>query len=97
MPRPDGTPTILELLTESAIEDVGKDLKATEVLAQLRDQLGREPAHDDVMRFLGIDPRADKPWPPWEDCAGCPSHKDGPHKFGCQLHGAYRIILPARS
>lgn len=29
------------------------------------------------------DPRRDKPWPPEEDCPGCPEHRDGPHKMSC--------------
>ena len=32
------------------------------------------------------DPRADKPWPPEEDCPGCPAHKDGHHKMSCSIH-----------
>ena len=31
--------------------------------------------------------REDKPWPPEEDCPGCDKHKDGPHRFGCTVHG----------
>lgn len=37
---------------------------------------------------------AGKTWPPEEDCPACPSHKDGPHKFGCAIGGARQIKLP---
>ena len=31
--------------------------------------------------------RSDKPWPPDQDCKGCDKHQDGPHRFGCLIHG----------
>lgn len=34
------------------------------------------------------EPPRTKPWPIEEDCLGCDQHKDGPHRFGCTLHGA---------
>ena len=48
--------------------------------------LGRSPG--DVPR------REPKPWPPEEDCPGCPSHKDGPHKLSCSHRGAGQVKLP---
>ena len=37
------------------------------------------------------DPRADKPWPPDQDCPGCDKHVDGPHRFTC------RAVTPGRT
>lgn len=39
------------------------------------------------------DPREDKPWPADEDCAGCPGHRDGPHKLSCSIGGARQVRL----
>ena len=30
------------------------------------------------------DDRADRPWPPADDCSGCDGHKNGPHRFTCR-------------
>lgn len=48
------------------------------------------PTEGEILAECGvvIDPREDKPWPEEEDCRGCDKHKDGPHRFGCSLHGA---------
>ena len=56
MPRPDGKPTIAEIVAE-----------------------------------LENDPREGKTWPPEEDCPGCDQHRDGPHRFGCSLHGKQQL------
>jgi len=42
------------------------------------------------------DPRDGKPWPPEEDCKGCPNHKDGPHKLGCLIHGKNQLVIQAK-
>lgn len=38
--------------------------------------------------------RTDKPWPPEEDCPGCPNHRDGPHKMECAVRGKQQVVLP---
>jgi hypothetical protein len=40
--------------------------------------------------------REDKPWPEEEDCTHCPGRQGeaGPHKFGCAIGGARRIVMP---
>jgi hypothetical protein len=45
------------------------------------------------------DDRSRKQWPPEEDCPGCDKHRDGPHRFGCTLHGvrATQVVLPVRT
>ena len=39
------------------------------------------------------DPRADKPWPPEQDCLGCDGHLDGPHRFGCYASGKHQVVM----
>ena len=41
------------------------------------------------------DPREYKPWPPEQDCPGCPGQKTGPHRFGCAIGGARGAALSA--
>jgi hypothetical protein len=93
MPRKDGTPTIMEMVVEGMMEDAGREGDPAEFIAQVKSKIGREPEYEDIGRELGIDPRRDKPWPPDEDCKGCDKHKDGPHRFGCTVHGKNQIVL----
>lgn len=53
------------------------------------------PTHEEIVQACGIviDPREDKPWPKEEDCPGCDKHKDGPHRFGCTVHGARQLKI----
>lgn len=55
------------------------------------------PTHEEIVAECGvvIDPREDKPWPKEEDCPGCDKHRDGPHRFGCTVHGKRQMVLPA--
>lgn len=80
MPRPDGTPTIAEMLAEGEEDEEIKNILLTQ---------GTEAA--EIFRAKH---RRTKPWPPEEDCPGCPEHRDGPHKFGCSVGGARQLVIP---
>jgi hypothetical protein len=56
------------------------------------------PTEKEILAECGIviDPREDKPWPKEEDCQGCDKRKEGPHRFGCSIHGARQVKLPMR-
>lgn len=93
-PRSDGTPTIQEMLAEDLIEAAGLNINAAEFLAGLRQSLNRDPEFEDMEAALGLDPRRHKPWPIEDDCPGCDQRKEGPHRFGCTLHGKRQLVIP---
>lgn len=90
MPRSNGQPTLAEILVDSIIHMVGKSdtLDGVTVIAELTTKLGRNPSPGEVEDYLGVDRSRHKSWPIEEDCKGCDMHKDGPHRFGCRIHGA---------
>lgn len=92
-PRADGTPTIMEITVKSMMDEEDIEGDPVEVIARVKAKIGRDPEDEDIMREFGIDPRRDKPWPPEEDCQGCDKHKDGPHRFGCSIHGKRQVTF----
>lgn len=90
MPRADGIPTLAEILVDQIISSVGKteQLDGKTVIAELAAKLEHNPSIRELEDYLGVDRSRKKPWPLEEDCKSCPEHKDGPHRFGCFIHGA---------
>jgi len=79
MPRPDGTPTIAEMLAEGEEDEEARRLLLDGGLEAFHAYKAKQ--------------REDKPWPPEEDCPGCPCHRDGPHKFGCSIGGDRQLMV----
>lgn len=93
-------PRIVVIMTSTTIgQRLGKSYdEATEMAQAAFDKLHTDdhyPTEEEILAECGIviDPREDKPWPKEEDCRGCDSHKDGPHRFGCSIHGARQMKL----
>lgn len=89
--------TFAEILISCIIDEAGKSetLDAAIVLSELQEKLGHDPTYQEVADHIGLDPRADKQWPPEEDCHGCDARLTGPHRFSCSVAGKQQLAFHA--
>jgi len=116
MPRPDGKPTIQEILDSIPPEPTLSLEQAQAILALVPESaysvsgaaVDAALAGHQLVFPQDTDYNREATWfeflEAWflvhnegfpRKCRGCPCHENGPHKFGCSIHGAYAAKVPA--